>query len=252
MIDLPSPDIVAWFVPVPTIPAPVTVTVSDSDAVALIAFLCVTTITAAASLDAAFGANTVASAVADMFSPAFNIDVEYALDAFRSLAFTVTVHVIADELRIPPPPFTVGVSFITYVPATVGASSVTSSLADTAARELLVDETSAVRESDESATSALVVSTTDIVGSLTAPAGSDSVLAVIVRVSPVLAARKPIDTTAVAESPVNTVSATASIVNVSALCTALDGEAESNPKVNAVTVTVATRRSACISFSDFI
>jgi hypothetical protein len=230
----------------------VTVTVSDSDAVALIAFLCVTTITAAASLDAAFGANTVASAVADMFSPAFNIDVEYALDAFRSLAFTVTVHVTADELSTPPPPFTVGVSLITYVPATVGASSVTNSFADTAASEFTVDDTSAVRESDDIATSALVVSTIDIVGSLTAPAGSDSVLAVIVRVSPVLAARKPIDTTAVAESPVNTVSATASIVNVSALCTALDGEAESNPKVNAVTVTVATRRSACISFSDFI
>ena len=139
-----------------------------------------------------------------------------------------------------------------YVPATVGASSVTNSFADTAAREFTVYDTSAVRESDDIATSALVVSTTDIVGSLTAPAGSDSVLAVIVRVSPVLAARKPIDTTAVAESPVNTVSATASIVNVSALCTALDGEAESNPKVNAVTVTVATRRSACISFSDFI
>jgi hypothetical protein len=187
-----------------------------------------------------------------MFSPAFNIDVEYAPEAFRSLAFTVTVHVTADELSTPPPPFTVGVSLITYVPATVGASSVTNSFADTAASEFTVDDTSAVRESDDIATSALVVSTIDIVGSLTAPAGSDSVLAVIVRVSPVLAARKPIDTTAVAESPVNTVSATASIVNVSALCTALDGEAESNPKVNAVTVTVATRRSACISFSDFI
>ena len=73
-------------------PEPVTVARIDSVADPPAAFLGVTTITAAASVEVAFGAKTVASAVAVVTSPALRIDVVVAAEGVISAALTVTVH----------------------------------------------------------------------------------------------------------------------------------------------------------------
>jgi hypothetical protein len=243
---------VAWFEPVPIRPDPEIVAVKDSETEVPAAFFCVTTITAAASEDTVFGANTVASAVAVIVSPELIIDVDFAADAFTSAALTITDHRTADEFNDPPPPFTVGVNLITYVPATLGATRLKFNLADTAVRLLVVDEISATYLSADTVTTALVVSFTERTANCAAPEGKLTTEDVNVIVSPEFAAKNDTDATAVAVSPAIIVVEFVSSDKVSALCAALDGSADNAPNVNAETVAIAIRFSLDISLNELI
>jgi hypothetical protein len=226
-------------VPCPNIPAPEIVAVIDSEAEPLAAFFWVKTITAAASDATALEANTVASVVAEIVSPTLRIDVVCAVDAFRSGAVTVTVHVSGADVTEPDVLVSVGINLTTYVPGTLGTWNDDVNFAVTYPVVFVAGEIAAVLVSADSATVALDVSVTANCGTL-AVDGADNTADITETVSPIDVPKNDTDTTAVAVSPGLIVSATASMVTTSAYTVACVGSADITPNVKAAAKTVAS------------
>jgi hypothetical protein len=237
----PAAEIVVAFEPIPISPAPVTVARIDSVAVPPAAFLGVTTITAAASVEVARGAKTVASAVAVVTSPALRIEVVVEAAGVRSAALTVTVHatdgpVAGRVVRI----------LASYVPATAGATSETVNFAVTNPGVLIVELTSADRLLPAIATVAVVVSRSVRVAVFAEPVGCANIAESTVAVSAAVSEINDNVTTAVAVSPATIVSVAESIVSVGEITAALVGSADITPKV------IAAARPRAIFLNEFI
>jgi hypothetical protein len=239
--ERPIDVIVVAFVPYPTRPDPVTVARIDSVALPPAAFLGVTTITAAASVDAAFGAYTDASVVAVVTSPEFRIEVVVAAEGTKSGALTVTVH--ATEGPVAGRVVRIRAS---YVPATDGATNETVNFAVTYPGVPTVELTSAERFVLAIATVAVVVSSNVSVADLLAVAGCENIAESTVAVSAAVSEIKDNVTTAVAVSPALIASVAESIVSVGAITAALVGSADITPKV----IAAATPRA--IFLNEFI
>jgi hypothetical protein len=206
-------------------PDPVTVARIDSVAFPPVAFLGVTTITAAASVEVAFGAYTEASAVAVITSPELRIDVVVEADGVRSAALTVTVHVTVGPL--------IGLVVrirASYVPATEGAFKVTKNFAVTYVGVFTVAFTSAETRLPAITAEAVAVSSNVNVADFAEPVGCVNIAEIIVAVSADVCEINDNVTTAVADSPVVTASVAESIVRVGAFTAALVGSADSTPK----------------------
>jgi hypothetical protein len=196
-------------VPKPIIPVPDTVARIDSVAAPPAAFLGVTTITAAASDEVAFGAYTVASAVAVVTSPELRIDVVVAAAGVTSAALTVTVHategpVAGRVVRI----------LASYVPATVGATNETVNFAVTNPGVPTVELISAERLPAAIATTEVVVSSSESVALFDEPDGCAKIADSTVAVSAAVSEINDNVTTAVAVSPATIESVAESIVSV--------------------------------------
>ena len=152
--------------PYPIRPEPETVARIDSVADPPAAFLGVTTITAAASAEVAFGAYTKASAVAEVVSPALRIDVVVEAEGVRSAALTVTVQdtdgpLIGLVVKI----------LASYVPATAGVLKVTKNFAVTYVGVLTVELIFAETLLPAITTEAVDVSRSDRVADFAEPVG---------------------------------------------------------------------------------
>jgi hypothetical protein len=212
-------------VPYPTDPDPVTVARSDSEVVLLAAFFCAITITAAASVAAAFGANTESSAAAVITSPLLRIEVVVDAEGVVSPAATLIVQEIEGPLdgrvvRI----------VATYVPATVGAAKVTVNFAVTYPAVLTVELTFAVKLSPATTTVAVFVSSNVSVADLLAVEGCVNIADNTVAVSADVSEIYDNETTAVAVSPTRIESVAESIVKVGAITVACVGSADNTPK----------------------
>jgi hypothetical protein len=205
------------------------------------AFLGVTTITAAASVEVAFGANTVASAVAVVTSPALRIDVVVEADGVRSAALTVTVHATDGPLT-----GLVVKILASYVPATVGALRVTKNFAVTYVGVLTVELTFAETLLPAITTEAVDVSKSDRVADFADPVGCENIAEITVAVSADVSEINDNVTTAVADSPEVTASVAESMVRVGAFTAALVGSADSTPK------DIAAARPRAIFLNEFI
>jgi hypothetical protein len=223
--ERPCAEIDVAFDPLPIIPEPETVARIDSVADPPAAFLGVTTITAAASVEVAFGAYTEASAVAVVTSPAFRIEVVVEAAGVRSAALTVVVHVTDGPL--------IGLVVIiraSYVPATVGAFKVTKNFAVTYVGVLTVELTFAETLLPAITTEDVDVSRSDRVADFADPVGCENIAEITVAVSADVSEINDNVTTAVADSPDVTASVAESIVRVGAFTAALVGSADNTPK----------------------